>query len=336
VRPRARSGKLHWLVAVTFLPLALMVAHPTATENDLPHRFERTIANASPEVAHKVDRLLHSTNTDLDEVLSVLPDDRIEGAYLPRVTTRHWLFGAESTILFLIALPLLFPWTSKRDAPLLLVSLFTATVGVGFVLIAQQVLFARSYALADDPDGNVFSSMLGFTTGVGLCEELAKALPLIGFLLAKKPLDWRTGCLWGLASGVGFGVSEGIMYSSRQYNGLSGGDIYLVRFLSCVALHAIWAASAGIVLCERRKALSEAKSFNDVRWAILRALAAPMILHAFYDTLLSFDQDFLALLAAFGSVAWFATEVSRAEREEGAPVPGLAPTDRQVVPRFAG
>jgi hypothetical protein len=45
--------------------------------------------------------------------------------------------------------------------------------------------------------------------------------------------------LWGMASGIGFGIAEGIMYSGRYYNGVAGADIHYVRFLSCVALHAI-------------------------------------------------------------------------------------------------
>jgi len=72
---------------------------------------------------------------------------------------------------------------------------------------------------------------------------------------------WRKACLVGLASGVGFGVAEGILYSGRTYNGLLGADIYFVRFLSCVALHAIWAGTAAIMLYRNSGTVSSADSW---------------------------------------------------------------------------
>jgi hypothetical protein len=104
--PRPWRGRLYWLITLAFLPLALMVVRPTSAENDLRHRFARTLASASPDVALHVERLMHSRTSSLDDILALLPDDRVEGAYLPRSTMRHWLFGAESTILFLVVLPL--------------------------------------------------------------------------------------------------------------------------------------------------------------------------------------------------------------------------------------
>ena len=52
---------------------------------------------------------------------------------------------------------------------------------------------------------------------------------------------------------AGFGVSEGITYASSYYNGVEELPIYVVRFVSCVALHAMWSAAAGITLCERQQ-----------------------------------------------------------------------------------
>jgi len=36
------------------------------------------------------------------------------------------------------------------------------------------------------------------------------------------------------------------------YNGLAGPGIYFVRFISCVALHALWSGSVGISVHRRR------------------------------------------------------------------------------------
>ena len=56
-------------------------------------------------------------------------------------------------------------------------------------------------------------SFLGFTAGVGFCEEVCKAIPLLVYYREPNKQTWRGAFLWGLASGVGFGVAEGIMTS---------------------------------------------------------------------------------------------------------------------------
>src|SRR5207244_3665732 len=96
-----------------------------------------------------------------------------------------------------------------------------------------------------------------FTFGVGLCEELVKAIPILCATSMERKLDWRGACAWGLASGVGFGVAEGIMYSSDYYNGIAGFDIYLVRFLSCVALHASWTAAVAVMIWQNQANLEQ-------------------------------------------------------------------------------
>ena len=77
-----------------------------------------------------------------------------------------------------------------------------------------------SYRCAEDPSNGFLLSFIGFTMGVGLCEELVKAVPLLWHFKTYGTMSWRAACLWGFASGVGFGVAEGIMYSSRYYNGI--------------------------------------------------------------------------------------------------------------------
>lgn len=68
--------------------------------------------------------------------------------------------------------------------------------------------------------------------------------------------SWRSAVFWGRVSGVGFGVSEGVNYCGYcgycgghcggHYNGVLGGRVYRVRFVSCVALHAIRTAAVGV------------------------------------------------------------------------------------------
>jgi RsiW-degrading membrane proteinase PrsW (M82 family) len=70
----------------------------------------------------------------------------------------------------------------------------------------------------------------------------------------------------GLLSGIGFGVSEGIHYSSDFYNGVLGADVYCVRFISCVALHAVWSGSAAVFIF-RHQAQLQASRTSSTAWS---------------------------------------------------------------------
>jgi RsiW-degrading membrane proteinase PrsW (M82 family) len=209
------------------------------------------------------------------------------------------------------------------------VGLATATFGIVFLLGVQWiaaltdghylvgrsviVLFfyifkfiAFSYSAASDPSNGFLLSFFGFTFGVGLCEELTKALPVVFYIRGGSKLDWRGACLWGLASGIGFGVAEGIMYSSDYYNGLASGGFYFVRFISCVGLHATWGASVAIMAWRRRDWLQSDGEKGDLFVSLLYILAVPMILHGLYDTLLKREMEGTALLIALASFGWLA------------------------------
>ena len=83
-------------------------------------------------------------------------------------------------------------------------------------------------------------------------------------------MTWRGACLWGMASGVGFGLAEGVLYAGQSYNGVAPAGIYLVRFASCVALHAVWSGSVGItVFLSRRPKPELAASLFDLFTATL-------------------------------------------------------------------
>ncbi|MDB5295252.1 MAG: hypothetical protein JWO31_1235, partial [Phycisphaerales bacterium] len=176
-----------------------------------------------------------------------------------------------------------------------------------------------SYQSALKEDTNLAVSLFGFTFGVGLCEELCKALPIVWALKHGRLDGWRDACRWGFISGVGFGVSEGITYSVDHYNGVDGGGMYLVRFVSCVALHGIWTASAGVTLFRRQDKLDGADNWLATLGTLVALLIVPMVLHGLYDTLLKKDHPDLALATAavsFGWLAWQIERMLRAERGE--------------------
>ncbi len=188
--------------------------------------------------------------------------------------------------------------------------------GRGAILLLFIKFIGFSYSAALDSHNGFGASFFGFTCGVGFCEELCKILPLVWHFRNKATLDWRGAMIWGLASGIGFGVSEGITYSSDFYNGVSGVDLYVVRFVSCVALHAFWAAASGIVLYERQQTIQGPLSWYEFLPPLLTILAVPMVLHGLYDTLLKRDMGILAFVAAAASFGWLAFQIEKARRLE--------------------
>ncbi|MFL5241331.1 MAG: PrsW family glutamic-type intramembrane protease [Gemmataceae bacterium] len=188
------------------------------------------------------------------------------------------------------------------------------------VLIFYIVKFIGfSYRAALDPDNGFLLSFLGFTLGVGFCEELVKALPVLWHYRERNNQSWRGAFLWGLASGAGFGIAEGIMYSSRYYNGFAGPGIYFVRFISCVALHALWSGSVGISVRRRREMMQQGEEWYDYVFALFLIIGVPMVLHGLYDTLLKRGemlQNGMALAVAIATFGWLAFQMALGGQQE--------------------
>jgi RsiW-degrading membrane proteinase PrsW (M82 family) len=186
-------------------------------------------------------------------------------------------------------------------------------------------LIGFSYRAAMDPENGFLLSFFGFTVGVGLCEELTKAMPILIRFRGEMTLDWRGACLWGMASGVGFGVAEGIIYSSDYYNGISGPGIYIVRFISCVGLHAIWSAAVGIMMWHNQEAINGDSEWGDAIFGLLKILIIPIILHGLYDTLLKREINMAALVIAVMSFGWLAWLIQTSAGKEGTGQAQLSP-----------
>ncbi len=301
---------------------------------DLDDRIVQTLEKATPEEAARAESALSKDEVSIDDAITAMPGGKLHGAHLSRDTTVHWVYAGIATVAFLLLASSFFTVERAKPVHLLLIGLFTGTLGIVFLLLVQACSQFRlrriggrgwvmlimliltfigwSYDSANDPDSNFLLSALGFTFGVGLCEEFSKAIPLFFYFKRHSEMGWRGACLWGLASGIGFGVSEGIMYSSRYYNGISGVDIYLVRFISCVALHAMWSASVGIAVARNVDEYEGVEDAAGFGLFMLRVLAVPMVLHGFYDTLLKKDMNGWALLVALMSFGWLAFQIEMA------------------------
>ncbi|MDO4460881.1 MAG: PrsW family glutamic-type intramembrane protease [Bacteroidia bacterium] len=125
-------------------------------------------------------------------------------------------------------------------------------------------------------------SLVGFVLGVGLTEELGKAIPLfIIFRKAKEPLIPQTMVFYGLMSGIAFGVFEGVQYqmtvnAEQEYT--TAYFLNILRLTSLPFIHAVWCGIAGYFI-------SFANLYPKYRISLYcLAIAIPALLHGFYDT----------------------------------------------------
>ncbi|MCA9116221.1 MAG: PrsW family intramembrane metalloprotease [Planctomycetaceae bacterium] len=320
----ALPHRAHWLLLGTLLPLAIIVFFPG---RPVMQRIEDSAA-AHPEVAAELEQIAESGGAidSMDQLVGLFPENRLDGALLSRDSGLHWLFALLSGAVFLGVLTLMARRESVSTARLIFSGVFTGTVGIMLLLGFQFLAFTMpsygmfmfrgilglpflllqfigfSYRAALDPNTGFLMSLFGFTFGVGLCEELCKAIPLVMYL-RKHHSTWRGALLVGLASGIGFGISEGISYSSSFYNGVEPGMTYLVRFVSCVGLHALWSGAVALMMYANQDYVFDLR-WEDYFLFVVSYLSIAMVLHGLYDTLLKRETPLLALVIAIGSLGW--------------------------------
>ncbi|MCU0525981.1 MAG: PrsW family glutamic-type intramembrane protease [Elainella sp. Prado103] len=163
-----------------------------------------------------------------------------------------WLIGIYSAsiwgvVLYNLIQPVQFSWRNTLKC-----ILFTTVIGIPLLLFFQQVPPFRTLYHAINA-GPLFR-LVGFILGVGVLEEICKALPIY-FLLARprKLADPLSGAFYGAMSGLGFAIAEGVAYSFRYAAGLSRGQLDLssymaantIRFVSLPLFHAMLAGIVG-------------------------------------------------------------------------------------------
>ena len=142
--------------------------------------------------------------------------------------------------------------------------------------------FHPLYALTE-PDMGILNQLIGFIFGVGVFEEFVKLLPV--YLLLKKskqPLKPQTVVFYGLISGIGFGVFEGVIYQLTVNSKLEYSTSFFMNIarLTCLPfLHSIWAGISSYFL-----AFSFLYPKNRHSMWFL-AILIPAILHGLYDTM---------------------------------------------------
>jgi RsiW-degrading membrane proteinase PrsW (M82 family) len=162
-------------------------------------------------------------------------------------------------------------------------SFFATAVFSTSLLVIAYALPPLSWLERLNPSQGPYVPMLAYIFGVGLPEELCKAIALFVLLKKSDPLPPQLMVFYGLMSGLGFGIYEGVDYQlGRNFRYASdGGEYYLlnlVRITTLPFLHAMWTGIAGYFigfagLYPRRQ-----------RGLIAVGICLPALLHGLYNT----------------------------------------------------
>jgi RsiW-degrading membrane proteinase PrsW (M82 family) len=167
----------------------------------------------------------------------------------------------------------------------------TAFVSTTALLIIHAFGFFSFFNSSSVYNNSFPTRFIGMFLTAGLPEELCKAAVI--FWLVRRPgkiCNPQTIVLYGLFSGLGFGINEGVCYQ-LNINRTQGIDnayfLNVLRLTSLPFLHAIWCAIASYFI-----AFSAIfPMFRHGLWLI--AILLPALIHALYNSL-----GFLGLLPA--------------------------------------
>jgi protease PrsW len=183
-----------------------------------------------------------------------------------------------------------FPTPEARLSTSALCFFATGVLSISLLLIAYQ-LPPLMWAGHLFKSPSQFSHMLAYIFAVALPEELCKALPLFVLLKKSDPLSPQVMLFYGLMSGLGFGIYEGVDYQmERNFRyASSGGEYYLLNMLRLTTLpflHAMWTGIAGYFvgfagLYPRRQS-----------GLMFIGIGVPVLLHGLYN---SFNQTMIGL-----------------------------------------
>lgn len=179
---------------------------------------------------------------------------------------------------------------------------FTAFIGINLVFVLWKIPPFSILHPMTDPAKDLVSHLLGFTLGVGVIEELTKAVPVLILAYAankiEKPLD---GIFYGALSGLGFGIVEGIQYIVAADANVI---MVIIRITTLPFMHALWAGIVGyfIGLAQVNKSRGAA--------LMLMGYAVSVVTHGTYDAL----QGPVALAIAAFTYLLFSAYIARSQQ----------------------
>lgn len=337
-KKRILRGSFYFVFVLAFIPLFLYMIQPNSEQNLvklIEKGIDEDLHGKNKSLARKAFEEAKKGRASLEEVINLFPNKKLKSAWLSRDSDLYLYLALVSTVGFLFVTCICLPKGFSRIPLMLMIGGFTGVFGIGMLLILQMLaqtgwglviggpfaiiiyMIGIAYRALLDPDLPFINCLLSYTFGVGLCEEIIKALPIFLIFLGRSRQRWHECCALGMASGIGFGIAEGIMFSGSMYNGLADQLTYYVRFISCVMLHAIWCAASALFLHRFQKLTHGGMTFLTGFYRMVILISIPMVLHGLYDTLLTKHMDGMALAIALFSFGWLVLMVESAREKEG-------------------
>lgn len=227
-----------------------------------------------------------------------------------------WAIGTYFALLWGYVLWALVQPGQLKRRNLLLISLFTAVVGVFLVLTLQKLPFISALYTATEWHFSPVR-LLGFVGGVGLLEEAVKLLPVFWLAVKLREISTpREAAFYAGVSGLAFGVAEAVAYSIQYtelntigmaYGVVGSGNYVVSEFLRLITLpflHCVFSGIAGYYLGlsllapQRRTAL------------LLLGIGVTAVLHGLYDF---FAGGWLGLVVAGVTILTFVAYLRSAE-----------------------
>ena len=172
-------------------------------------------------------------------------------------------------------------------------ALFAATAlgstGVLLFALAHGLDAQRAPLLASPHRGTV---VVSYVVLVGVVEETLKVVPVIAlaWLTFRNLAPLRLFLFYGLMSGLGFGIYEGVAYQVGQNVEDANGDLTvyyitnIVRLTSAPFLHAVWTGTAAVFLWFALRFRGDRLIWHRTL-AVVLGIAIPSVLHGVYDWL---------------------------------------------------
>ena len=222
-------------------------------------------------------------------------------AFAGEMRAAYWGLALYVSVLWAVFFYYVFPAPQVTFANSLVCFFATGLISIAILLMAYEIP-PLSWIVRGTGSPNFLFRTLSYVFGVGVPEELCKALVLLFLARRARGLTPQTMLFYGLISGLGFGIYEGIDYQWRRNIRYSAtvGDYYLLNMLRLTSLpflHAIWSGIAGYFIAfaaqyPRRKA-----------GLLVVAIGVPAVLHGLYDVfssgLLGFGIALLSVLALY-------------------------------------
>jgi RsiW-degrading membrane proteinase PrsW (M82 family) len=226
----------------------------------------------------------------------------------PGLSSGYWLIALYFSALWALFFFYIFR-TGQTEARVCVLLFFcTGVVSIPILLTLQSIPPWRSlYLLASSQ--HLLGRFCGMFFGVGIHEELCKAALL--FWIVRRPgriLIPQTVVFYGMMSGLGFGIYEGVVYQTTVNRAQEIDTAYFLnvaRLTSLPFLHAIWTGIAGYFISF--SALYPVRRYG--LWVV--AIVVPALLHALYNT---FGWNLLGMGAALMGVVLLMTYLANCVR----------------------